>query len=137
MILLNGGYSWYEEDERYASATRGEGGVSLEWMFMYDLMCEEYLKDKVEVVVKGILFGSFIDVKVVVMRKSSKTLCLFVTSMLYVDCEYGGLFWIDVLDIMCVNEVKKFIVDKIGVMLGFVCLVYVGKKFDDNSRTFA
>ena len=136
-IPPNGGYPWYEEDERYAPATRGEGGVSSEWTPMYDPTREEYLKDKAEAVAKGIPLGSFIDAKVAAMRKPPKTLRLLVTSMLHVDCEYGGPFWIDVSDTTRVNEVKKLIADKTGVMPGLMRLAYAGKKFDDNSRTLA
>jgi len=136
-IPPNGGYDFYAEDELYAPATRAHGGASTEWTPLYDPTREEFLRDKEEAVKSGIPIGAMIEAKERERIRPPTPLRLLVTSMLHVDAEYGGPFWIDVYDTMRVAEVKKTIADKCGVMPGLMRLTYAGKKLDDNARTLA
>ena len=136
-IPPNGGYDFYAEDEKYAPNVRAGGGTSSEWRPMYDPTREEYLKDKAEAVATGVPIGTVIESRVAATRRAPTTLRVLVRSTLHVDAEYGGPFWIDLRDDMRVDEVKKAIADRCGIMPGLMKLAYAGKKFDDNCRTLS
>jgi hypothetical protein len=51
------------------------------------------------------------------------------------DEEYGGPFWMDVSPKMKIDDLRKAIAEKCGIMPGMQKLSFAGKNFEDSQRT--
>jgi hypothetical protein len=136
-IAPNGGYDFYEEEDKYAPNVRGDptnGGVSTEWTPGYEPTREEYLRDKAEAEAAGVPLGSMLAQKHA-KNVETQRMTLTVRSLLHTDAEYGGPFEIEVTPYTRVAEVKKIIANKCGVLPGLQKLTYAGRDLDDPNRT--
>ena len=51
------------------------------------------------------------------------------------DDEYGGPFWMEVSPKMKIDDLRKVIAEKCGIMPGMQKLSFAGKNFEDSQRT--
>ncbi|GAB4820460.1 hypothetical protein N2152v2_007506 [Parachlorella kessleri] len=136
-------YPFYSEEEKYVPVVQADGGQLSEWKPMYHPTAEQAEIDRKKAYETGVPHGY---VPPGDKYKDLPTITLTVTSDLHGDHEYGehvndqgdhhgGPFQISVSPKMRIEDLRKVISDKSGIIPGLQRLSYAGKHLDDPQRT--
>jgi len=125
-------YDFYSDEEKYKPVVQADGGILSNWEPMYNPTPEQAEIDRKKAYETGIPHGY--------LPQSDKyaghsTIKLLVRSELHTDEEYGGPFYIEVSPKMKIDDLRKVIRDKCGIIPGLQKLAYRGRNFEDSNRT--
>ncbi|KAK2079390.1 hypothetical protein QBZ16_003081 [Prototheca wickerhamii] len=138
-------YPFYSEDEKYVPIVQADGGQLSEWKPMYNPTAEQAGKDRQAAYEAGVPHGFVAPGD---KHAGQATITLRVLSELHADDEYGvnvdeqgrhsgGPFDLEVSPLMRIEDLRKLIRDKSGIIPALQKLSYAGKNLDDPQRTLA
>ncbi|KAK9823441.1 hypothetical protein WJX72_002787 [[Myrmecia] bisecta] len=136
-------YPFYSDDEKYVPIMQADGGQLSEWKPMYNPSPEQAEIDRKAAYEAGVPHGYVAPGD---KYAGLPTISLLVVSDLHTEIEYGsqvskqgkhcgGPFRIHVSPKMHVEDLRKVIRDKGGIMPGLQRLSYAGKNMEDSQRT--
>jgi len=125
-------YDFYTEEEKYKPVVQADGGILSMWEPMYNPTPEQAEIDRKKAYDTGVPHGY---VPPGDKYAGHDTIRVLVRSELHTDEEYGGPFWVEVSPKMKIEDLRKVIKEKCGILPGLQKLAFAGKNFEDANRT--
>ncbi|KAL6775802.1 hypothetical protein ACKKBG_A18550 [Auxenochlorella protothecoides x Auxenochlorella symbiontica] len=145
MAVPPNNYPFYSEDEKYVPIMQADGGQLSEWKPMYNPTAEQAEKDRKAAYESGVPHGF---VAAGDKYAGLPTITIPLISELHTEEEYGenvdsegrhsgGPFLLEVSPAMRIEDLRKLIKDKAGIIPALQKLSFAGKNLDDAQRTLA